>query len=107
MLDIWLNIKPALTILDGVEGMDGNGPTNGNIVKPGMIIASDNAIALDIVAERIIGFDGEVPTNAAALKRRLINPEGIEVIGKESRFKFIKPSVVVSSLPAWLSGFFP
>ena len=24
LLDIWLNVKPALTIMDGIEGMDGN-----------------------------------------------------------------------------------
>jgi len=106
LLDIWLNVKPALTIMDGIEGMDGNGPGNGNIVKPGIIIASDNAIAMDIVAERMIGFEGEVPTNAIALKRKLINPADIEVIGEEPRLNFVKPSAAVSKLPAWLSGFF-
>ncbi|MDI6737020.1 MAG: DUF362 domain-containing protein [Nanoarchaeota archaeon] len=106
LLDIWMNVKPALTILDGIQGMDGNGPTNGNIVKPGIIMASDNAVAMDIVAERIIGFEGEVLTNAIALKRKLISASEIEVIGKEPRFKFRKPSSAASGIPPWLSGFF-
>ncbi|MEK6864227.1 MAG: DUF362 domain-containing protein, partial [Nanoarchaeota archaeon] len=106
LLDIWLNVKPALTIMDGIEGMDGNGPSNGNIVKPGFIITSNNTLLMDIVAERIIGFDGEVPTNKQALKRNLIGKEEISVIGKEPRFKFMKPSSAVSSIPPWLSGYF-
>ncbi|MFH1066027.1 MAG: DUF362 domain-containing protein [Nanoarchaeota archaeon] len=106
LLDIWQNVKPALTIMDGIEGMDGNGPSNGNIVKPNMIIASDNAIALDIVAERIVGFEKEIPTNSAALKRKLINANEIKVIGEEPRFTFRKPSAAVSNIPPWLSGFF-
>jgi len=106
LLDIWLNVKPALTIMDGIEGMDGNGPSNGNIVKPGFIMASDNAIAMDIVAERIIGFDGEVLTNKQALERKLIASDSIKVIGEEPRFKFRKPSSTASSIPPWLSGFF-
>lgn len=106
LLDIWLNVKPQLTIMDGIEGMDGNGPSNGNIVKPGIIMVSDNAIAMDIVAERIIGFEGEVPTNKEAKKRQLIDAGEIKVLGKEPRFKFRKPSSAASGIPPWLSGFF-
>ncbi len=106
LLDIWQNVKPSLTIMDAVEGMDGNGPSNGNIVKPGLVLASDNAIALDIVAERIIGFEGEVPTNRLALERDLIDKEQITVVGEEPRFAFKKPSVDASKIPQWLSGFF-
>lgn len=106
LLDIWLNVNPGLTIMDGIEGMDGNGPSNGNIVKPGLIIASDNAIALDLVAEKIIGFDGQVPTNKQALERKLMGKNEISVIGEEPHFKFVKPSAAVSNLPSWLSGFF-
>ncbi|MBU2638864.1 MAG: DUF362 domain-containing protein [Nanoarchaeota archaeon] len=106
LLDIWQNVKPGLTIMDGIKGMDGNGPSNGNIVKPGIIMASEYAVAMDIVAERIIGFEGEVLTNSMALKRELIDKKDVKVIGDEPRFKFRKPSSAASGLPPWLTGFF-
>lgn len=105
LLDIWLNVKPQLSIMDGIEGMDGNGPSNGNVVHPNLILASDNAIALDIVAERIIGFEGEVLTSKQALERKLIESDSIKVIGEEPRFKFRKPSSIRIMIPDFLQGF--
>lgn len=105
LLDIWMNVKPQLNIMDGIEGMDGNGPSNGNIVKPGLVLASDNAIALDIVAEKIIGFEGEVLTSKFALQRGLIKKEYVEH-GELPLFKFRKPSSAVSKMPPWLSAYF-
>ncbi|MDD4877689.1 MAG: DUF362 domain-containing protein [Candidatus Nanoarchaeia archaeon] len=105
LLDIWQNVKPQLSIMDGIEGMDGNGPSNGNVVSPNLILASDNAIALDIVAEKIVGFEGEVLTNRFAVKRGLINKEEIKH-GELPSFKFRKPSTAASAMPSWLSGYF-
>ncbi|MBU4456854.1 MAG: DUF362 domain-containing protein [Nanoarchaeota archaeon] len=103
LLDIWMNVKPQLTIMDGIIGMDGNGPSNGNLVKLDLIMASDNAIALDLVAEEMIGFKGKILTNNFALKRKLIDKEKIEVKGKIRKIKFKKPSTI--AIPIWLSSF--
>lgn len=40
-------VCPHFNIVDGIVGMDGNGPSNGRIVNPGIIAASDNGFALD------------------------------------------------------------
>lgn len=47
-LDIYLAIKPALNILDGVWGMEGNGPANGKPRRLSLIAASSDAVALDV-----------------------------------------------------------
>lgn len=47
-LDIYLAIKPALNILDGVWGMEGNGPSNGKPRRLSLIAASSDAVALDV-----------------------------------------------------------
>jgi uncharacterized protein (DUF362 family)/Pyruvate/2-oxoacid:ferredoxin oxidoreductase delta subunit len=46
-LDIYQAVKPALTILDGVWGMEGYGPANGNPKHLGLIAAAEDAVALD------------------------------------------------------------
>jgi ferredoxin len=56
--------------MDGVVGMEGNGPANGTPVFAGVILASYDCAALDIVASELIGIDPlKVPTNKAALAR--------------------------------------
>jgi ferredoxin len=47
-LDICQAVKPALTILDGVWGMEGYGPSNGNPRRFNLIGASDDTVALDM-----------------------------------------------------------
>ncbi|MCK4258978.1 MAG: DUF362 domain-containing protein [Halanaerobiales bacterium] len=56
LLDILNTVKPQLTIMDGIVGMEGNGPTNGSPKQTGMILASQNPTALDLVAIEQIGL---------------------------------------------------
>jgi uncharacterized protein (DUF362 family) len=46
--------KPALTIMDARIGIEGNGPTKGNPVKMNLMLASTDALALDIVAAKVM-----------------------------------------------------
>lgn len=39
--------NPQMNIVDGIFGMDRNGPSNGRPVKPGILAASQNGFALD------------------------------------------------------------
>ena len=65
--------KPALSIVDGVVGMDGNGPTMGNPKPMGILAASRSPHALDLVCAELIGLRREdVPTLEAAYERGLI-----------------------------------
>ncbi len=49
-------INPSLTIMDGVEGMDGNGPANGRKIYPGVIAISRDVFALDDAVASICGI---------------------------------------------------
>jgi uncharacterized protein (DUF362 family) len=46
--------KPALTIMDARTGIEGNGPTKGKPVKMNLMLTSKDALALDIVATKIM-----------------------------------------------------
>lgn len=50
-------IWPDLSIIDGFEGMEGDGPTRGDPVSLGVAIASTDALAVDRVACEIMGVD--------------------------------------------------
>lgn len=105
LLDIWLNVRPKLSIMDAVIGMDGEGPSQGTLKKLGFVMASDNAIAMDLVAEKIARFENRIPTNSLALKRKLIRKEDIKVQGKIPEIKFNAPRST-AVLPSPVAGFF-
>jgi uncharacterized protein (DUF362 family) len=59
--------KLGLVVVDGSTAMEGNGPTEGSLVKMGVIVAGTNPLATDMVAARIMGFKPEeIPTFTSA-----------------------------------------
>ncbi len=95
LIDICLIVKPTLNILDGVYGMEGNGPVNGTVKRFGVIVVSDNAFALDHALVKALNVDPEtVFTVKHSLKRGLV-PE-YEVIGEYSNT--IKLPQTISSI---------
>ncbi len=66
-------VKPVLSIIDGIVGMEGNGPTMGSPRKIGVIGASFSPHKLDLASAHLIGLTKEnVPTLQAAFERGLI-----------------------------------
>lgn len=59
LVDINSFIKPRLFIMDGIIGMEGNGPMNGDPVKMGLLMFSADPVALDATVCRLIGVDPE------------------------------------------------
>lgn len=48
---------PDLFIMDAVVGMEGNGPASPELREIGLVLAADNAVALDGVVARMMGLD--------------------------------------------------
>jgi uncharacterized protein (DUF362 family)/Pyruvate/2-oxoacid:ferredoxin oxidoreductase delta subunit len=72
LLDLHGTVTPHLTIVDAVLGMEGPGPGSGYPRPFDLIIAGANAVAVDTVCARILGFtDKEVPTVWLAKQRGL------------------------------------
>ena len=68
LIDVMRFARPRLTVMDGVIGLEGNGPgSHGSPRKVGVILAGENPVEVDAAACRIIGmgFD-EVPIFDAA-----------------------------------------
>ncbi|MFA4875714.1 MAG: DUF362 domain-containing protein [bacterium] len=65
-------VKPALTIIDGIVAMAGNGPSAGTLVELGVIAAGTDVHALDAACCRLVGLDPrELDTLAAAQRQGL------------------------------------
>ena len=72
LLDIYMGVKPDFTILDGVIGMDGDGPTSGEPYEFGMIGACVDALSMDFMLCKMVGGKLEdYPLYMAAKKRNL------------------------------------
>lgn len=82
LVDIYLMIQPSLTILDGIVGMEGNGPNSGDPVPLGLLLASPDPLHLDQVVCDLIGISRKaLLTNRVALEQEL-GKNGIEMKGE-------------------------
>jgi uncharacterized protein (DUF362 family) len=86
------NAKRYLTIVDGIIGGEGDGPLAPDRVESGVLIGGTNAVAVDCVCAKIMGFDyKKIPMIYRAYNIKhfpLVDFEykGIEVISNEERF---------------------
>ncbi len=67
ILDINATLAPQLAIVDGIVGMEGDGPIMGDPKRAGVIVMGRNSVAVDATAARVMGVDPlAVPYLAAA-----------------------------------------
>lgn len=64
--------KLRLSVIDGIIGMDGNGPSAGRARELDLLAVSDNAAAMDIAIEDIIGLKRDSPLTLELKKRGLV-----------------------------------
>lgn len=85
LLDLTLWARPALTIMDAIVGMDGDGPSAGRPKEMGLLLAGEDCTALDLAALDLIGIDPDtVLTIRAARARGLTSGRAadLEVLGE-------------------------
>lgn len=108
VIDIYSFVKPHLAIMDGVVGMEGDGPSAGTPIYVGVIMASYDCVSLDIVASELVGFNPmDIPTNKAALDRGFgtVHPEVVGTALSKVKVNFKKPTGGIAALiPAVIRG---
>ncbi|MBM4349790.1 MAG: DUF362 domain-containing protein [Deltaproteobacteria bacterium] len=82
LVDIYHMIQPALTILDGIVGMEGNGPNSGDPIPLGLLLVSPDPLNLDQIVCDLLGIPREsLLTNQVAFEQGL-GMDGIIVVGE-------------------------
>jgi uncharacterized protein (DUF362 family)/Pyruvate/2-oxoacid:ferredoxin oxidoreductase delta subunit len=70
LLDLVSFVRPALTVMDAIIGMDGDGPSAGRPFSIGAVLASPEPVALDVAALGMVAQEpASVPTVARAIQR--------------------------------------
>ena len=117
LVDIYSSVRCAFHLMDGVVGMEGNGPATGQLRNTGLILTSEDGVALDAVASHLMGFrEDEIDAIRLADERGLGESRlsDIEILGtalEDARFEdFRLPSnhlvrFVPQFLVRWIGKF--
>jgi uncharacterized protein (DUF362 family) len=57
ILDVAAAVRPDLAIIDGIVGMEGDGPIMGTPRQAGVVVVSTDPVAADAVGARLMGLD--------------------------------------------------
>jgi len=86
LADVNALLKPAFAVMDGTVGLEGNGPKSGRPRIADRVLASSDAVALDTIAARVMGFDPLAIGHIQLCARRGLgvgDPDQIEVVGED------------------------
>jgi len=112
LIDIAKVVPPDLNLIDAINASEGIGAHGGTSKPLGLLVASRDMVAADIVGTQIMGFDVMEPiTNQVALKDGIgvKSTEEIEIVGstledvrthfKRPVFKMVHPEPNVEVIP--------
>ena len=81
MFDIYKHVAPVWNFLDGITGMEGDGPTSGTPRNFNLLALSDAAPALDYLVEKWLGFPEPTPLSLEAGSLGLLPETGFFACG--------------------------
>jgi uncharacterized protein (DUF362 family) len=85
IVDIALTRTPNLAVVDGIVGMEGDGPLNGTAKQVGALVMGTDLVAVDATCCRLMGLDPEKVGHlqlAARMRLGLLRQEQIEQVGE-------------------------
>jgi len=75
-------IRCDMTIVDGITCMEGNGPTVGNPIEVGILVAGRDIVSIDSMSSRIMGFEpSSIPHIAKTAELGVGQLEDYDIIG--------------------------
>jgi len=110
LVDVFDAVKPQLALMDGVIAMDGDGPAAGTLNPAGLLMASADSVALDVIFSHLIGMDPfKILSTKEAAKRGLgeADIKKIDILGETLKDNLIKNfrlphSRLIFKLPGFL-----
>jgi uncharacterized protein (DUF362 family) len=85
IVDVAAAVRPELQIVDGIVGMQGNGPIQGTPIPAGVLVFGTDPVATDTISARLMGLDPERIPYLAQAARFLGQgrPELIRQVGED------------------------
>jgi uncharacterized protein (DUF362 family) len=102
IIDITAAVRPHLAIVDGIVGMEGDGPIMGEPRQANLLVMGANPVAVDAIGARLMGFDPvHIPYLASATEVGLgpievsaIDQRGESIASLAQRFEILDhPSI--------------
>lgn len=85
IIDVAAAVRPDLAIVDGIVGMQGDGPIKGDAISVGVVIVGRDPVAVDSTAARLMTVDPERMRYLSEAGRFLgqLRPELIDQVGED------------------------
>ncbi len=107
LIDIYETIQPKLNVIDGIWGMEGNGPTSGTPACFKIFEIDKNGYLLDRKIEKTVRFPGITVISKQAIKRGLLKDEDVKTdFITDKRIKPAKTQSANFRVPKFLTNFF-
>jgi len=106
LIDIYETVCPTLNIIDGITGMEGNGPTSGTSANFNIFAASANGYLLDRTIEKAVGFKGKTIISKQAEKRGLLQSDIENTISENIKIKHAKTMSASFYIPKFITSLF-
>jgi uncharacterized protein (DUF362 family) len=82
ILGLYMTLPPVISIVDGIIGMEGNGPLFGEPVQHGLLAMGRDPLAVDIICAQLMGFSiDKIPHLAGAAVAGIGQARKIETRG--------------------------
>ena len=104
LVDLNRLLRPRLYVMDGIVAMEGNGPRGGDPRAMSVLLLSDDPVALDATACRMIDLDVSlVPTNTWGEAWGLGQAHQVEILG-DPLAAFVAPDFRANRQPTNMPG---
>ncbi|MBM3858585.1 MAG: DUF362 domain-containing protein [Verrucomicrobia bacterium] len=108
IVDIAVALKPGFAIVDGIEGMEGDGPLFGETVNAGVLIMGENLTAVDATATRVMGLSPErvaylnvMLAHGGTMNEGRIRQFGETVASVRREFRVLEQFAFLKQPPGW------
>lgn len=98
-------IPPNLNVIDGFEAMEGNGPTQGDMIRMNLAIASHDFLAADCLATNLMGFNPDGVGYLWYCKKAKLGDgdlDKMDIVGEKDYKKYIRKFKLHSTIKSQL-----
>lgn len=83
IIEISSLVKKQICIVDGIDAMEGNGPTGGTKRHLGILLSGENCYEMDYIVSKIIGFEDISYITKKTIEKGIVMPYNVKIDGEK------------------------